>query len=165
MPLKWTKPKEMSKTKLRQLDVTQNQCLYTIAEVYKLTPIAVLEHEMGFLPIQMHLKKTGCSLCKKDARGLAKKHIKRECNAIQATIAHHFRPKTKPLMRPIGRDKFKRMAAAITETDVWPADLFKAQHRKSKRAKIQKAFKERWKREWEKYQSTLTYYTTAQAKP
>ena len=71
----------------------------------------------------------------------------------------------KPPMRPTRRDKLKRMAAAITGTDMRPADLSEAQYRKSKRAKVQEAFEERWKREWEKYQSTLTHRTTAQAEP
>ena len=47
----WIKPKEISKTKLRQLDIAQNLCLRTIAGAYKLTPIAVLEYEMGFPPL------------------------------------------------------------------------------------------------------------------
>jgi hypothetical protein len=55
-PPEWTKPKEMSKNKLRQLGVAQNLCLRTIAGAYKSTPIAVLEHEMGFPPLQMHLE-------------------------------------------------------------------------------------------------------------
>ena len=54
-------------------------------------------------------------------------------------------------MWPTKRDKFKRMVAAITKTDVWQADLSKEQHRKGKKAKIQKAFEEQWKRKWEKY--------------
>ena len=72
----------------------------------------------------------------------AKEHIKKKCNIIQVTIAHQFWPRMKPLMRLIKWDKFKRMAAAITKTNVWLTDLFKAQYRKSKRAKIWKAFKE-----------------------
>jgi len=93
--------------------------------------------------------------------GPAREHIEKKCNTIQATIAYQFWPKTKSLMRPIKQNKLKRMATAITETDVQPVDLFKMQHRKSKRAKVQKAFEKWWKRKWEKYQSTFTYYITA----
>jgi hypothetical protein len=57
------------------------------------------------------------------------------------------------------------MAAAISGTDIRPADLSVAQYRKSRRAKVREAFEERWKRKWGKYQSTLTYRTTAQAEP
>jgi hypothetical protein len=49
--LEWTKPKEISKAKLRQLDVAQNLYLCTVTGAYKLTLIVVLEHEMGFLPL------------------------------------------------------------------------------------------------------------------
>ena len=66
-------------------------------------------------------------------------------------------------MRPTRRDKLKRIAAAILGTDMRPADLSKAQYRKNRRATVQEAFEERWKREWEKYQSALTHRTTAQA--
>ena len=71
----------------------------------------------------------------------------------------------KPPMRPTRRDKLKRMAAAITGASARPADLSEAQYRKSRRAKVREAFEEQWKREWEKYQSTLTHCTTAQAEP
>jgi len=87
-PPEWTKPKEMSKTKLCQLDAAQNQCLHTIAGAYKSTPIAVLEHETGFLPIQMHLKELVVIYAERTQKGPAREHIKRECNTIQATIAH-----------------------------------------------------------------------------
>ena len=97
--------------------------------------------------------------------GPAREHIEKECNTIRATIAHQLRPRIKPPMRPTRRDKLKRMAATIPGTDVRPADLSEAQYRKSRRARVQEAFEERWKREWEKYQSTLTHRTTAQAEP
>jgi len=71
----------------------------------------------------------------------------------------------KPLMWPIRRDKLKRMAATIIKTNAQPADLFKAQYKKSRRAKVWEAFKKQWKRKWEKYQNIFTHYTTAQAKP
>ena len=113
----------------------------------------------------MHLKKLAVIYAEKTKKGPAKEHIKKECNTIWATIAHQFQLKIKPLMRPTRQNKLKKMAAAITKTNVQPADLSKAQYRKSKRAKVQKAFKEQWKRKWKKYQSILTYYITAQAKP
>ena len=89
----------------------------------------------------MHLEELAVAYAERTREGPAREHIEREYNAIQATIAHRFRPKTKPPMRPTKRDKFKRIAAAITKTDIWQADLSKVQYRKSKRAKIQKAFK------------------------
>ena len=49
-------------------------------------------------------------------------------------------------MRPTKRDKLKRIAAAIIKIDIWQANLSKAQYRKSKKAKVQEAFKEQWKR-------------------
>ena len=137
----WTKLKEMSKTKLYQLDTAQNQCLRTIAGAYKSTPIAVLEHEMGFPPLQIYLEELAVAYTKRTREGPAREHIKREYNAIQATIAHWFWPKMKPPMRPTRRDKLKRMAAAIIKTDIRQADLFKVQYRKSRRAKVQEAFK------------------------
>ena len=155
----------MSKTKLRQLDAAQNQCLRTIAGAYKSTPIAVLEHEMGFLPIQIHLKELAVAYAEKIQEGPAKKYIKRECNTIWAIIAHQFQPRIKPPMWPTRRDKLKKMAATITGINVQPADLFEVQYRKSRRAKVWKAFKKWCKREWEKYQSILTYCITAQAEP
>ena len=102
----------------------------------------MLEHETGFPPLQIHLEELAVAYAERTREGPAREHIEREYNAIWATIAHQFRPKTKPPMRPTRRDKFKRMAAAITGTDVRQADLSEAQHRKSRRAKIQEAFKE-----------------------
>ena len=96
---------------------------------------------MGFLPLQIHLKELTVAYAKKTQKGPAKKHIKKECNAIQDTIAHWFQPKTKLPMQPTKKNKLKKMAAAITKTDIQQADLSKAQHRKNKRVKIQKAFK------------------------
>jgi len=43
------------------------------------------------------------------------------------------------------------MAAAISGTDVRPADLSEVQHRKSRRAGVKEAFEEQWKKEWERY--------------
>ena len=106
----------------------------------------MLEYKTGFLPLQMHLEELAVAYTERTKKGLAKEYIKREYNVIQATIAHWFRPKMKPPMRPTRRDKLKRMAAAITKTDIRQADLSEAQHRKSRRAKVQEVFKERWKR-------------------
>jgi len=78
----------MSKAKLRQLDVAQNQFLCTITGAYKLTPIAVLEHEMGFPPLQMHLKELAVAYAERTREGLAREYIERECNTIRAIIAH-----------------------------------------------------------------------------
>ena len=149
--LEWIKPKEISKTKLRQLDIVQNLYLYTITGAYKLTPIAVLKHKIGFLPLQIHLEELAVAYIKKTQEGLAREYIKRECNTIQAIIAYQLQPRIKLLVWPTRRDKLKRIIAAILKTDIWLVDLFKAQYRKSRRAKIQKAFKEWWKREWGKY--------------
>ena len=113
----------------------------------------------------MHLEELAVAYAERTKEGPAREHIERECNTIWATIAHQFQPKTKLPMRPIRRDKLKRMAAAITKTNVWLADQSEAQFKKNKRAKVQKAFEKQWKREWEKYQSMLTHCTTAQAKP
>ena len=98
---------------------------------------------MGFLPLQIYLEELAIAYTEKIREGPAREYIKRECNAIRATIAHWFRPKMKPPMRPTRRDKLKRMVAAIIGTDIWQADLSEAQYRKSRRAKIQEAFKER----------------------
>ena len=62
---------------------------------------------------------------------------------MQYYTGHNSPPplaQTKPLMQPIRQDKLKKMAAIITNTNVWPADLFKMQFKKNKRAKIQKVF-------------------------
>ena len=132
----------MSKTKLRQLSIAQNLYLCTIAEAYKLTPIAVLEYKTGFLPLQMHLEELAVAYTERTWEGPAREHIERECNTIRATIAHQFQPRIKPTMRPTRRNKLKKMAAAISGTDVQPADLSEAQHRKSRRAGVKEAFKE-----------------------
>jgi len=113
----------------------------------------------------MHLEELTVAYAERTREGPAREHIERECNTIWATIAHQFRPRMKPPMWPTRRDRLKRMAAAITGTNARPADLSEAQYRKSRRAKVWEAFEERWKREWEKYQSTLTHHTTAQAEP
>ena len=124
----------------------------------------MLEHETGFPPLQIHLEELAVAYIERTREGPAREYIKRECNIIRATIAHQLRPRKKPLMRPTRRDKLKRIAAAILGTDTRPADLSEAQYRKSRRANVQEAFEERWKRKWEKYQSTLTHRTT-QAEP
>ena len=59
------KPKEISKTKLRQLDIAQNLYLHTIVGVYKLTPIAVLEYKTGFPPLQIYLKELAIAYIKR----------------------------------------------------------------------------------------------------
>ena len=110
-------------------------------------PIAVLEHKTGFLPIQIHLEELAVAYAERTQKGPAREHIKRECNTIQTTIAHCLWPRTKPPMWPTRQDKLKRMAADITEIDVWLADLSEAQFRKNRRAKVQKVFKKQWKRE------------------
>ena len=102
----------------------------------------MLEHKTGFPPLQMHLEELAITYTERTKEGPAREHIKREYNAIQATIAHQFRPKTKPPMRPTRRDKLKRIAATIIKIDIWQADLSEAQYRKSRRAKVQEAFKE-----------------------
>ena len=56
--------------------------------MYKLTPITVLEYEIGFPPLQIYLEELAVTYIEKIKEGLAKKHIKREYNAIQAIIAH-----------------------------------------------------------------------------
>ena len=61
----WTKPKEMSETKLRQLDIVQNLYLCTIAGAYKLMLIAVLKYKMGFPPLQIHLKELAVAYIKR----------------------------------------------------------------------------------------------------
>ena len=104
----------------------QNLYFCTIIGAYKLTPIAVLKHEIGFLPLQIHLKELTIAYIKKTQKGPAREYIKREYNTIQATIAHQLWPRMKPLMRPIRQDKLKRITAAILKTDIWPADLSKA---------------------------------------
>ena len=136
----WTKPKEINKTKLHQLDVAQNLYLCTIVGAYKLTPIAVLKHEMGFLPLQIHLEELAVAYIERTQEGLTKKHIKRECNTIQATIAHQLWPRTKPLMRPTRRDKLKRIIAAILGTDIQLADLSKADAFPPVRCQSRKSF-------------------------
>ena len=73
---------------------------------------------MGFPPLQIHLEELAVAYTKRTREGLAKEHIKREYNTIRAIIAHWFRPKTKPPMRPTKRDKLKRMAAAITKINI-----------------------------------------------
>ena len=95
----------------------------------------------------MHLEELTVAYAKRTQKEPVREHIKRECNTIQATIAHQFWPRMKPLMWPTRWDKLKRMATAITKTNAQPADLSETQYRKSRRAKIQKAFKEQWKRE------------------
>ena len=44
-------------------------------------------------------------------------------------------------MWPTKQDKFKRMAATIIKTNAQPADLFKAQYKRGRKAKVWKAFK------------------------
>ena len=68
--------------------MAQNLYLRTIAGVYKLTPIAVLKYKTGFPPLQIYLEELTVAYTEKTQEGLAKKHIKREYNIIQATIAH-----------------------------------------------------------------------------
>ena len=128
-------------------------------------PIAVLKHEMGFLLLQIYLKELAVAYIERTQEGLAREHIKRKYNTIWAIIAHQLQPRTKPLMRPTRQDKLKRITAAILGIDIQLIDLSKAQYRKSRRAKIQEAFKKQQKREQGKYQSILTHSTTAQAKP
>ena len=43
---------------------------------------------MGFLPLQIHLEELAIAYIEKTQEGPAREHIKRECNTIQATIAH-----------------------------------------------------------------------------
>ena len=76
------KLKEMSKTKLRQLDIVQNLYLCTITGAYKLTPIAVLKHKTGFPPLQIHLKELTVAYIERTQEGPARKYIKREYNTI-----------------------------------------------------------------------------------
>ena len=57
---------------------------------YKLTLIAVLEHEMGFLPLQIYLEELAVTYIKKIREGPARKHIKKKYNTIQAIIAYQF---------------------------------------------------------------------------
>ena len=104
--------------------------------VYKSTLIAVLEHEMGFPPIQMHLEELAVAYAERMWKGPAREHIKKECNTIQATIAHQFWPRMKPSMQPTRWDKLKRIVATTTETSAWLADLSEVQYRKSRRAKV-----------------------------
>ena len=93
--------------------------------MYKSTPIAVLEYKTGFPPIQIYLKELAVTYAERIQEGPAREHIKRECNTKQATIAHQFQPRIKPLMWPTRQDKLKKMAAVITETNAQPADLSK----------------------------------------
>ena len=58
--------------------------------MYKLTLIAVLEYKTGFPPLQIHLKELAVTYIERIREGLAREHIKRKYNAIQATIAHQF---------------------------------------------------------------------------
>ena len=88
----------------------------------------------------MHLEELAVAYAKRIWEGPAREHIKKECNIIQATIAHCLWPRTKPPMWPTRWDKLKRMAADITGIDVQPADLFETQFRKNRRAKVQKVF-------------------------
>ena len=48
-------------------------------------------------------------------------------------------------------DKFKKIVATILGIDIQLVNLIKVQYKKNKRARVQKAFKEWWKRKWEKY--------------
>ena len=89
----------------------------------------------------MHLEELAVAYAERTREGPVREHIGRECNTIRAMIAHQFQPRIKPTMRPTRRDKLKKMAAAILETDVRPADLSEAQHRKSRRAGVKEAFK------------------------
>ena len=50
--------------------------------VYKLTPIVVLEYKMGFLLLQIYLKKLAITYVEKTQEGLIREYIKRECNII-----------------------------------------------------------------------------------
>ena len=111
---------------------------------------AVLEYKTGFLLLQMHLEELAVAYAERTREGPAREYIERECNTIRATIAHQLQPRMKLTMRPTRRDKLKKMAAAISGTDVRPADLSEAQHRKSRRAGVKEAFEERWKKEWER---------------
>ena len=43
---------------------------------------------MGFPPLQIHLEELAVAYIEKIREGLAKEHIKRECNAIRAIIAY-----------------------------------------------------------------------------
>ena len=84
----------------------------------------------------MHLEELAVAYAERTWEGPAREYIERECNIIRAMIAHQLRPKRRPPIRPTRRDKLKRMAATILGIDTRPADLSKAQHRKSRRAKI-----------------------------
>ena len=77
LPPEWTKPREMNKTKLCQLDIMQNQCLCTIAGAYKLMPAAVLKHKTRFPLLQMYLEELAVVYVKKTKEGLAREHIER----------------------------------------------------------------------------------------
>ena len=59
-------------------------------EAYKLIPIAVLEHEMGSLSLEMHLEELAVAYTERTRERPAREYIERECNTIQTTIAHRF---------------------------------------------------------------------------
>ena len=67
---------------MRQLDVAQNLCLRTITGAYKSTPIAVLEHKIGFPPLQIYLEELAIAYIERTLKGPAREYIKKECNII-----------------------------------------------------------------------------------
>ena len=133
----------MLKTKLRQLEVTQNMCLRAITGAYKSTPIAVLEHKAGCPPLAIQLKKQAAAYTERTRTGSTRKHIKTECNNTRAYITQHLKPTICILMQPTRRDKIKRMAAAITGPYNKPEDTSKATYRKQRRALISQNYKDK----------------------
>src|SRR6266487_4909415 len=71
---------------IAKLEQTQNRCLYTIARVYKATPIPLLESETGVLLIRTYLSilQAQYQACTKDL--LVQALLKKACKRIQTQL-------------------------------------------------------------------------------